>query len=342
MPLLWFRIASEGSPPERYTLQVPFQLGPTHALTPVDVKEIAFGDQSMEIVENQGVYLLRISGFKTHEEAEAFFQRLRGALLRLIVRKKLSLRSTRSMQKVQLKEPPVDVRGNPNLGGIFKRKGWTHLDGYVDSSPAVVIPEHLRILEHGTGSMSATLSMPVPSFLEHLTEDLNLPQPEKIAADERLSLAIDLYATSFWETSQRARVVSLATSLEALIKPERVSETALDQIDRLLGVFDSARDRSTEDKEKRRTLDRMRSRLAGLKEESISENLRKLAAAHASVIGETTEEARRNMISAYDIRSKLVHDGYAPEDAITDAAAWLSKAVPAILESMTNEASKAS
>ncbi len=332
MPLFWFRIASEGSPPERYTLQVPFQLGPTHALTPADVKEIAFGDHNLEIVENQGIQLLRITGFKTPEEAEAFFQRLRGALLRLIVRSRLSVRSTRAMQKVQLKEPSVDVRGNQSFGDIFEKKGWTHLDGYVDHSPAVVIPEHLRIMEFGTGSLSVTISMPVPSFLEHLAEGLALPQPEKIAADERLSLAIDLYAASLWETSQRARVVSLASSLEALIKPERVSETASDQIDKLLEVFDSARDCSAEDGERRRALDRMRSRLAGLKEESISENLRKLAAAHANVIGETTVEARRNMVTAYGVRSKLVHDGYVPEDEIADAAAWLSKGVPAILE----------
>jgi hypothetical protein len=236
--MLWFRIASEGSPPERYTLQVPFQLGPTHALTPADGEDIAFRDHNLEIVENQGIELLRVTRFKTPKEAEAFFPRLRGALLRLIVRKKLSLRSSRAMQKVQLQEPPVDVRVNPFFGEMVERKGWTHLNGYVDPSPAVVIPEHLRIMELGAGSQSGTLSMSVTSFLEQLAEDLALPQPEEIAADERLSLAIDLYAASLWETSQRARVVSLVTSLEALIKPERVSEGASRQIDKLLEVFD--------------------------------------------------------------------------------------------------------
>lgn len=340
MPLLWFRIASEGSPPERYTLQVPFQLGPMHALTPADVKEIAFGDHKLEIVSNQGIQLLRITGFNSFEEAEEFFQRLRGSLYHLIVRKKLSIRSTSDMQMVQLWKPPVDIRGNPNFGGICERKGWTHLDGSVDLSPAVVIPEHLRIMEFGVGSASVTISMPVPSFLEHLAKGLALPQPERIAADERLSLAIDLYAASLWETSRRARVVSLATCLEALIEPERVSEAASDQIEQLLKAFDSVRDRSAEDAEQRSELDRMRSRLAGLKEESISENLRKLAGAHAKVIGVTTEEARRNIVSAYGVRSKLVHDGYATDDEIVDAAGWLDKAVPVILESLANEASK--
>jgi hypothetical protein len=337
MPLLWFRIASEGSPPERYTLQVPFQLAPTHALTPAEVKAIAFRDHQLEMVENNGIHLLRVTGFKTPEEAETFFPRLRGALRHLVVRRKLGLASSGEMQEVQLQEPPVEVRGNPNFGDLCEREGWTHLDGYVDHLPAVVIPEHLRIMEFGLGSLRLTSRMPVPSFLEQLAESLALSQPERIDADERLSLAIDLYAASLWETSRKARVVGLATSLEALIKPERVGTPASEHIDRLLVAFDSARDCSAESDDESSELDRMRSRLAGLKKESISESLRRLAAAHANAIGVTEEEARRNMVSAYGVRSDLVHDGYASKEAIASAVKWLDKAVPAILESLANE-----
>ena len=341
MPLLWFRMASAGEGPERYTLQVPFQLGPTHNLTSTGAKDIRFGDLALEIVENEGVQLLRVSGFKTATETEAFFPRIRGALLRLIVEKKLSLRTARGMQKVQLNEPPIDVRGNPNFGPMLEDKGWTHLDGSVDPSPSVVIPEHLRILEFGAGSLSVKLGMPVASFLEQLTEGLTLPQPEQIAADERLSLSIDLYAAALWETSQRARVVSLATCLEALLESENVDQLSSERIDKLLEVFNSFRDRSKEDAEQRRELDRMGSRLAGLKEESISENLRKLAAAHARAIGETEDDARRNIMSAYGVRSKLVHDGHALEADVASAAAWLSNAVPRILASLATAASHA-
>ena len=91
MALLWFR-ASVGSPPERYTLQIPFQFGSTHELNPSNVNAIAYGDLRLEVFENEGVKLLRVIGFKTADEAEAFLPRVRGALLRLIVVKKLSLR----------------------------------------------------------------------------------------------------------------------------------------------------------------------------------------------------------------------------------------------------------
>ena len=74
--------------------------------------------------------------------------------------------------------------------------------------------------------------------------------------------------------------------------------------------------------------------------ESISENLRNLAATHANAIGESTADASRNIVSAYGVRSQLVHDGQASSGEIEKAAAWLSKAVPAVLEALTTEASK--
>lgn len=340
MPLFWFRIASQGSGPERYTLQVPFQLGPGDEVRSVDDNRVTFGSHDLEIVENQGVQLLRVLGFKTAAAAETFFPRLRGALLHLVVKKQLSVRSSSSMQEIRFQEPPIDVRGSANFGSMFEPRGWTHLDGHVDHSQVVVIPEHLRIMEFGAGSASATISMPASSFLGHLAASLALSQPQQIAADERLSLAIDLYAASLWEASLRAKVVNLATSLEVVVKPEKVGKVASDQIDQMLGTFDSAREPSAEDPEQRRALDRMRSRIAGLKDESISENLRKLAARHATSIGETIDDARRNMVSAYAVRSKLVHDGYATDNEISTAAAWLRKTVPAILEAIAIETSR--
>lgn len=340
MALLWFRLASTGSPPERYTLQIPFQLASMHELNPAKVNAIAHGDLGLEIVENEGMQLLRVIGFKTADQAEAFLARIRGALLRLIVVKKLSLRMATGVQKVQLSKEPIDVRSNPNFPGLFDKVGWTHLDGFVDSSPVVVIPEHLRIMESGAGSVSLKVGIPTTSFLEHLAEGLSLPQAEQIASDERLSLSIDLYAASLWETNQRARVISLATSLEALVQPQPVGQAAFEQINHLLKAFDSARNYTNENDEQRRALDSMRSRLSGLKEESISESLRRLAASHATDIGEAVDSARRNMNAAYGVRSRLLHEGHAPTDEIASAAEWLGKTVPAILGSLVANAAK--
>lgn len=342
MPLLWFRIASVGSGPERYTLQVPFQLGPTHNLTPADVKSVTFGDYTLELNENQGIHLLRITGFHATEEAEAFLPRLRGSLLRLTVSEKVSVRSTGVMQAAKIRELPVDIRDNPNFGNIIEEVGWTHLDGFVDHSPAVVIPEHLRIMELGAGSMTITHGMPEPAFLSHIVEGLLLPYPERVAENNKLSLAIDLYAASLWELSQRAKVVGLATSLESLIDQENESNIVLEHVDQIIKSFKMIRSGSRAHNDQCRELDSLESRLANLKKKSISETFRQLAMTHAEVIGETPQQARKSATVAYGVRSKLLHEGYATEDEIADAVTWLNKAVPAILKTLVDEATNPS
>jgi len=122
------------------------------------------------------------------------------------------------VQKVKLHEQPIDVRNNPNFPDLFEKVGWTHLDGSVDPSPVVVIPEHLRIMEYGAGSVSLKVGMPTTSFLEHLAEGLSLPQAEQIASDERLSLSIDLYAASLGNesTSESNQSSHISRSIDSI------------------------------------------------------------------------------------------------------------------------------
>ena len=335
MPLLWFRCASDGREPERYTVQVPFQFGPTHVLkNDEEHKAFPFGDLTVDVFENQGIHLLRVTGFRTHAEAEAFLPRLRGALLRLTVVKRLSLRASLALQVPKMHNPPIDVRDNPNFGGLMEHKGWTHLDGWVDPAPAVVIPEHLRLVELGVGSMKATLSMPVSSFVQILREGLELPSAANIAADDRLALAVDLYAASLSDVTSSARVIGLSTTLEALLQPEAVQPAVNAHIDSFLQDLESRRDRQNESEEQRAEFDRLRSRLADLKNESVSRRLRHLVVSHAEALGETQEEAARNIGAAYGARSELLHEGHADVDAIRRAESWLQTAVPKILDTL--------
>ena len=342
MPLLWFRVASAGTEPERYTLQVPFQFSSSHTLrNDSEGRTLVFGDLVIEIAENQGIQLLRVSGFRTSADAEAFLPRLQGALLRLTVVKRLSLRANLDLQAPKLHDPPIDVRNNPNFGNIMEQRGWTHVDGWVDPTPTVVIPEHLRLVELGAGSMKVTLGMPVSMFLTTLQEGLVLLSPENIAANERLALAVDLYAASLSDVASTARVISLSTTLEALLQPETVKPAVVAHIDALLKELEQRRGQQDESVEDREELNRFRSRLSSLKDESISRRLRALVVSHHQVLGETADEAHRNMKAAYDIRSKLLHEGHADTADIGLAVNWLQAAVPKILEALISQACQA-
>lgn len=335
MPHIWYRCASDGREPERYTLQVPFQFGPTHVLkNDEEYQAFSFGGLTMDVFENQGIHLLRVTGFRTHAEATAFLPRLHGSLLRLTVMKRLSIRPSLALQVPKMQKPPIDVLDCPDLGGLLKHKRWTHLDGWVDPTPAVIIPEHLSLVECGVGSVKAILGMSVSNFVQILLEGLEIPLVANIPANVRLTLAINLYAASLSDVTSSARVIGLFTALEALLQPQAVQPAVRVHIDKFIQELESSRDLQNESNEQRAEFDRLRSRLADLRNESVSQRLRQLVISQAEALGETQEETARNIKAAYIARSKLLHEGRSDIDSIRFAESWLKSAVPKILETL--------
>lgn len=333
MPLLWIRRVSDGHASESYTLQVPFQLGPIDSLKDLEnCTETSIDGLKLRIAENYGLQLLRVSGFTSQAQAQEYWTKVYGALLRLTVVKQLSLRTISGWQWPTLYDPPIKVtKDNPFFGDLMEDIGWTHVDGYVETTPSVVIPEHLRIFEAGGGSVKVTRCMPAKQFLDELLACLQFPV-EKIPLNNRLSLAIDLYASSLWESTRAAQVINLSTTLEALLKPEKVPPFIGNHIDAILRDWDDKRNHSEESQEEREELNRLRDRLKGLRQESISRCLRSMIAAHSNVLGENEKEAARNVSYAYSVRSKLIHEGDADVQDIKRAANWLNKSVPKILK----------
>jgi hypothetical protein len=179
--------------------------------------------------------------------------------------------------------------------------------------------------------MTATLTMPGERLVAEVADGLKLAT-ESVAADERLSLAIDLYAASLWENSSAARVISLSSTLEVLVEPAAVQPFVATHLEAALAFLAQRRDPRTENIEQRSELDRLYSRVADLRNESISRRLRAYVVAHAHALGESEDQVARNIAHAYGTRSSLLHDGHALAKDIQAASVWLSNAVPKLLE----------
>jgi hypothetical protein len=201
----------------------------------------------------------------------------------------------------------------------------------VDPSAAVVIPEHLRLVGIKAGAARVTRTLAGDTFLDAVEDGLRLAAPEQIAGDERLALAIDLFAASFSE-GPKARLITLVTALESLLEPSSVRDEVQRWIDGLLSVLDRDQGDLTGDPALKAEHDRLRSRLAGLKRESISRGLNELVVAEADSLEESEEALVRRVAGAYGTRSKLVHEGHADTVDIQVYVSWLAEMVPRILE----------
>ncbi len=283
---------------------------------------------SLQALRVSGRDRLLIAGFSKESDAREFLPKLAGAVLQLVVEDGFSLIPETRLQTVNMEDAPIDIQQNPNFRFLVAT-GWTHLDGWIHSSPAAIVPDHLRITEYGAGDVHATIQTPAARLLKRLAENLGLRQPDAVARDARLSLAIELYATALGE-SGRARLVSLTTSLETLLPPAHVAPRDVQLLEKALTALSDS-DETDKDPESAAAVKRVRARIAALKRESISAGLRRMAREHALELEETEDEAERNIKNAYDVRSSLLHSGHAEEPAISAALNWLDVAVPRIL-----------
>lgn len=331
MALLWIRLATNGHGHERYSVQIPFQFGPSHSMRALEKPQsISVNGLIIELRETEGIFFLRLIGFTNRTDAANFLPKALGALLHTTIARRLGLRAAAQTQEPVFFESPIDARNNPNFGNLIEEAAWTHVDGHVEPTRAVILPEHQRILEMGAGGAQIRIDLNPMNLLTEIGQALQMPV-ERIAADRRLSLATDLFAAALSEQRVRNRIVTLTAALEALLETTVVSPVALEQLDSIVRFCDD-RLSALEEETKRSEMARLKARIESMRTESISRQLQLMTANHSNAFGTTSKSAGKQMSAVYDVRSRLVHGEKVEEGEASDAAAWLLNAVPIILE----------
>ncbi len=143
---------------------------------------------------------------------------------------------------------------------------------------------------------NVTIGVPANRF------DVALSKAINVNISEKHLLALELYNMSRFESSLRARLITLVTAVESLIKRQEIAPAMLCHIDKLIQY-------SLESEESQLSEDQKRSiikSLEDLKKESIARSCRQFVKRHMA------NEAKDFFHSAYDIRSRMLHDGLIP------------------------------
>jgi hypothetical protein len=143
-------------------------------------------------------------------------------------------------------------------------------------------------------------------FLDQLAALIHAQGP----ISEKQSLSLELFALSYFETSHRARFLTLVTCVEALLEPAPRSHVAQEFVTK------------TQDEVEQLNLDAatkksMRSSLEWLKSESIGQSGRALVERHLGSAQYDNVEAKRFFSRCYGVRSEILHNG-SPSDAKLD------------------------
>lgn len=236
-------------------------------------------------------FVIISGGYETVEQAHLYGCKIKDAIL---------LYGTKYRVGVDLgKDKASGFLASSVKDKIFNEHGVKMIDDV--HGLAVYSEEHLA----SCLSLSATGLVNVRGA-EFLTNEIRDLLCKDIQFDSQIKLAMELMTASFFESSVRARFLTLVLAAESILKPEDRSQNAVNIVDELINRVKTS-DITEEEKNS------IKGSLRWLYKDSISQSLRKMAARHLT--SKTYDGVNPEVFikRCYEARSKLVHSGSVDE-----------------------------
>ena len=284
-------------------------------------------------VKQAGRFLvLKAGDFETEADAEAFLPRLKGGLWNLAIEHNIAFVPFFGRRDITRPEDPY-VAGR-NLAESFNLivegppqpvHGLTEEEGYAIFRTG----EYMRFL--GMGDFTAHVSTGWINAARTLVAGMTQIRPPA-GDDADLATAIDLYLSSFYESSSRARFLTLMTALEVLAPVTDKHPTAVALLVEL-GNAIGARLANEADPEARDALEALKRETDFRRETSIRRRIRQLVLTEAP-LGEVELKAlAKRVVDAYDLRGAVVHGSAIHPNALGDASQTALDTVKLLLRS---------
>lgn len=332
---------SSGDGPPRFVASVPFVLAPGAKLQVAQTLTCQLGAEVVTIERMQLRYVASLGPFDDAKDAEAGLERLCAALLWLSLELSVGLRYPKDRGTVQLYESPVPVPPTEPMAYIGRVTGWTEIDGSYDGDTPTIRPDHKRLTRFEPGQANITVGIGSPNFMSKIEEALRLPNISTVAANPKLRLAIELYASHRFEVSYSAKFIALVTALEALLADTPVSNASQDAVAAAEAAALSARDNYAKESDEWHDIERLLNRLRMLRNEAIGTSLRRFTAAaiiRNPGLGDKAETLMQ-LRDAYSLRSRLLHDGQVNSSDLARSFEFLQSFVPNLLRQLFIEGS---
>ena len=143
------------------------------------------------------------------------------------------------------------------------------------------------------------------------------------------STVLDIYKNSFFK-EKSSRFLSYVNILELLTTREHIKKNQEKCIDDLIEIIDN----NYSDKLKNDEIETLKSRIGGLKRESITKSVEQIPKEQGVYI--KNKKYSKNMLKkSYDVRSRLAHDGILTED-FNECYDFLDKFIPIFLRKILN------
>lgn len=289
--------------PGKWTIHLPFTLSPGKTISLLDEDhQSQIGQWECRLSGGGQSYTLKVFGLPDRDKAEAFVQRLGGSLLWARVTVQTGIHFDLNLDKVAYFEDPKAAARN-----IFGPETERRVDCIIDSARTAVYPSDKQIATITAGAVTATQGIPPDRFVLALAEGICLPNAAQIVENDRVRLASEIYSHSHFESSLKSRFLGQMTVLEVLAERPQQPENLQNLIEKWALEIDTAEQHS-DDPDEKKSLQRLKSRIRDLKEESITESVRILVGKALRALKDPkTAELVGRIGPLYGVRSGITH-----------------------------------
>lgn len=300
-----------------YELRFPFR--PLHWVTGFERDYEFEVDGHQGLIRDEKPYLvIKVRSFATEQEAQDFMPRIWDALAWVAIELRTGFIADMTTDSVTYAADPEIAAKNLSKNFDLPNTGPVH--GIVNGHLPSVLPLGKTIRTLKMGEATATVTWSADKYAPAFAHALNQTKAGTLYNDERLHTAIDLLCDIQRESSVRSKFLTCIIALEVLstpLKKHAVVQQLLDELDarveEQIKIYDSKSDEY-------HALESMRRELLYRREASLRSSIRKLVLDGLGDLLESEVEARaKEVVRAYDVRGRLVHDGVVPENELHQA-----------------------
>lgn len=310
-----------------YTLRVSIKtLGQTPISGIDEPVEIKIGEKQAIFQMRAGHLIVRVAGFSTETEAEAFLPRVKAGLWNISLVKHVAFVPEFGRSEITIAQDPV--KAGKNFAKNYGLDG-SPVHGLGNEGGYAVFRTNQNMRFMGGGQMTGSISTPIDQVAPIFVEAVSASNHTAIA-DSNFSTAMSLYLGQFFESSIRARLLTLMMVLEVLAPAMPKHESAVQLLEQATRGIDE-RLSGCADEEERFALESLKRELDFRKETSIRRRVRQLVMSGTGLQDADRKQLARDVVRAYDLRGQLIHTGTADEGEMHAALDTVFQTTKALL-----------